>query len=144
MANPYFSSFSSDLLADIVLKEPSISDRHCLIYLDNTEADEVAQLEDLSDNGTFVNEALVGRNKHKRLKENDKIAVSDNARFIFRYGTALQASNFDQDHSNRTVLLVNFDSPSMSKHYISQYRLSERDLKKYLEAIFQGTITIKV
>jgi serine/threonine-protein kinase Chk2 len=45
----------------------------------------VATIEDLSSNGTFINEALIGRNKTRVLQDRDEIIVLDVARFIFRY-----------------------------------------------------------
>jgi len=42
-------------------------------------------LEDISGNGTFVNEALVGRNKRRVLEDRDEISILDEARFTFRY-----------------------------------------------------------
>ena len=55
-------------------------------------------LEDLSSNGTYVNEALVGRNKWRELKEGDEIAVLDKARFVFRYPRTHNANGFDQQY----------------------------------------------
>nr|XP_036580616.1 serine/threonine-protein kinase Chk2 [Colletotrichum truncatum]KAF6788611.1 serine/threonine-protein kinase Chk2 [Colletotrichum truncatum] len=45
---------------DIVVEDPVVSNRHCLIFTENKGGDTVAILEDLSSNGTFVNEANVG------------------------------------------------------------------------------------
>ncbi|KAG7050610.1 CAMK/RAD53 protein kinase [Colletotrichum scovillei] len=79
---------------DIVVDDPIISNRHCLIFTENKGGDTVAILEDLSSNGTFVNEAIVGRNKRRELQEQDEIAVIDKARFIFRYPKSRQSSAF--------------------------------------------------
>jgi len=59
----------------------------------------MAILEDLSSNGTFVNEALVGRNQRRELQEHDEIAVLDKARFIFRYPKTRQTSAFQQQYT---------------------------------------------
>ncbi|EMR68824.1 putative checkpoint kinase 2-like protein [Eutypa lata UCREL1] len=61
--------------------------------------DTVAILEDLSSNGTFVNEAIVGRNKRRELQEQDEIAVLDKARFIFRYPRSRTSSAFLQQYT---------------------------------------------
>ncbi|EPE03954.1 serine threonine-protein kinase chk2 [Ophiostoma piceae UAMH 11346] len=52
---------------DVVLEDPIVSNRHCLIFAEHKGHDTVAVLEDLSSNGTFVNEALVGRNQRLEL-----------------------------------------------------------------------------
>ncbi|KAF9879250.1 hypothetical protein CkaCkLH20_03483 [Colletotrichum karsti] len=84
---------------DIVVDDPVVSNRHCLIFTENKGGDTVAILEDLSSNGTFVNEANVGRNKRGELQEQDEIAVLDKARFIFRYPKTRQTSAFLQQYT---------------------------------------------
>lgn len=56
-------------------------------------------MEDLSGNGTFVNEGYVGRNRRRELKEGDEIAVLDKARFIFRYPRTHNANGFQQQYA---------------------------------------------
>ncbi|KAI9745466.1 MAG: hypothetical protein M1818_001000 [Claussenomyces sp. TS43310] len=70
---------------DLVVDDPIVSNRHCLIFNENKCGDSIAVLEDLSSNGTFVNESMIGRNKRRELKDNDEITVLDQARFSFRY-----------------------------------------------------------
>ena len=53
-------------------------------------------MEDLSSNGTFVNEALIGRNKRRELQEADEISVLDQARFIFYYPQTREGNAFNQ------------------------------------------------
>ena len=55
-------------------------------------------LEDLSSNGTFVNEAMVGRNKRRQLKDQDEITVLDGARFTFRYPKKRNTNAFFQQY----------------------------------------------
>jgi len=50
---------------DLILHDPIVSNRHCLIFTENKGNDTIAVIEDLSSNGTFVNEALIGRNKRR-------------------------------------------------------------------------------
>ena len=83
---------------DIVVDDPVVSNRHCLLFTENNANDTIAVLEDLSSNGTFVNEAIVGRNRRRVLQEYDEIAVSDKARFIFRYPKTRQTSAFKQQY----------------------------------------------
>jgi len=83
---------------DVVVDDPVVSNRHCLIFTENKESDTVAVLEDLSANGTFVNEALIGRNQRRELQESDEIAVLDKARFIFRYPKSRHTSAFHQQY----------------------------------------------
>ena len=56
-------------------------------------------LEDLSSNGTFVKEAIVGRNKRRELADNDEIGVVDDIRFTFRYPRRQRASGFRQQYT---------------------------------------------
>ena len=55
-------------------------------------------MEDLSSNGTFVNEALVGRNKRRELEDSDEISILDGARFIFRYPVNRESNGFRQQY----------------------------------------------
>jgi len=57
-------------------------------------------VEDLSSNGTFVNEGLLGRNKRRQLKDGDEISVMDNGpRFAFRYPKHRETSGFLQKYT---------------------------------------------
>ncbi|KUI56609.1 putative serine/threonine-protein kinase fhkC [Cytospora mali] len=84
---------------DIVVDDPSVSNRHCLVFIENKASDTIAIVEDLSSNGTFVNEAIIGRNQRRELKEGDEIAVLDKARFIFKYPRTRQSSAFLQQYT---------------------------------------------
>lgn len=79
---------------DIVVDDPIVSNRHCLLFAEYKGGDTVAIVEDLSSNGTFVNEAIVGRNQRRELKEQDEIAVLGKARFIFRYPKSRSSNGF--------------------------------------------------
>lgn len=70
---------------DVVVDIPTISNRHCLLFSEHKYGETIAVLEDLSSNGTFVNEAIVGRNKRRELEDGDEITILDEARFLFRY-----------------------------------------------------------
>lgn len=80
---------------DMVLDIPTISNRHCLIFNETRNGDTIAVLEDLSSNGTFVNEAMVGRNKRRELEDGDEITILDEARFVFRYPKSRDSSAFN-------------------------------------------------
>lgn len=56
----------------------------------------MAVVEDLSSNGTFVNEAIIGRNKRRELEDADEISVLDEARFMFYYPRNRDSSPFRQ------------------------------------------------
>ncbi|KAI0908932.1 SMAD/FHA protein kinase [Ustulina deusta] len=84
---------------DVVVDDPVVSNRHCLIFTENKGDDAIAVMEDLSSNGTFVNEAIVGRNQRRELQEQDEIAVMDKARFIFRYPRSRTSSDFLQQYT---------------------------------------------
>ncbi|KAH6660088.1 kinase-like domain-containing protein [Truncatella angustata] len=79
---------------DVIIDDPVISNRHCLLFTEHKGNDTTAVLEDLSSNGTFVNEALVGRNQRRELQDQDEIAVMDKGRFIFRYPRSRMSSAF--------------------------------------------------
>lgn len=81
-----------------MLELPTISNRHCLLFSENRGGDCIAVLEDLSSNGTFVNEAIVGRNKRRELEEGDEITILDEARFIFRYPKSRDSSAFKKEY----------------------------------------------
>lgn len=81
------------------MDDPTISNRHCLIFTEHKSNDTVAIVEDLSSNGTFVNDAIIGRNKRRELKEGDEITVLDKIRFIFKYPKARQTSRFLQQYT---------------------------------------------
>lgn len=84
---------------DIVVDDVSVSNRHCLIFTEHTGQDTVAIVEDLSSNGTFVNEAIIGRNQRRELKDQDEIAVLDKARFIFKYPKSRHTGAFQQNYT---------------------------------------------
>ncbi|MDA4132815.1 MAG: serine/threonine-protein kinase, partial [Thaumarchaeota archaeon] len=75
-----------------------------MLFTENKGQDTVAILEDLSSNGTFVNEAMVGRNQRRELQEKDEIAVLDKARFIFRYPKSRGTSAFLQQYTLKEKL----------------------------------------
>lgn len=70
-----------------------------MIFTENKAHGPVTILEDLSSNGTFVNEAIVGRNQRRELNENDEVAVLDKARFVFKYPKSRKSSRFLQHYT---------------------------------------------
>ena len=76
-----------------------MSNRHCLIFAENKGGDTVAVVEDLSSNGTFVNEAVIGRNKRRELQDQDEITLLDKARFVFRYPKNRDTNHFLQQYT---------------------------------------------
>ena len=85
-------------MGDRVLELPTISNRHCIIFNETKDGKNVAILEDLSSNGTFVNEAIVGRNKRRELEHADQISVLDQARFMFYYTHNRDRNAFRQQY----------------------------------------------
>lgn len=85
--------------SDRTLVNPTVSNRHCLIFRENKGGDSIGVLEDLSGNGTFVNEAYVGRNKRRELHDGDEIAILDETRCVFRYPHARQGKGFHQQYA---------------------------------------------
>ncbi|KAL5379074.1 hypothetical protein DPSP01_008709 [Paraphaeosphaeria sporulosa] len=84
---------------DRQLESPTVSNRHCLLFPENKGGDAIAVLEDLSGNGTFVNDTIVGRNKRRELQEGDEISILDQARFVFRYPSYRDTNGFRQQYS---------------------------------------------
>ncbi|KAF2842994.1 Pkinase-domain-containing protein [Patellaria atrata CBS 101060] len=84
---------------DRVLNDPTVSNRHCLLFYENKGGDMVAIVEDLSANGTFVNEALIGRNKRRELANGDELSIVSYARFLFKYPHNRDRSRFRQQYS---------------------------------------------
>lgn len=76
-----------------------MSNRHCLLFTENNGSDTVAIIEDLSSNGTYVNEAIVGRNQRRELQDQDEIGVHAKVNFIFRYPQSRQTSAFLQQYT---------------------------------------------
>ncbi|EME80151.1 uncharacterized protein MYCFIDRAFT_216120 [Pseudocercospora fijiensis CIRAD86] len=84
---------------DQKVDKPTVSNRHALIFTENKHGDTTAVLEDLSGNGTYVNDALVGRNKRRELEDGDEISIVGEARFIFRYPRIRDGSGFRQQYN---------------------------------------------
>ncbi|KAK4958533.1 serine/threonine protein kinase [Elasticomyces elasticus] len=84
--------------SDLQILVPTVSNRHCLLFHENKYGDSIAVLEDLSGNGTYVNDAIVGRNKRRELNDGDEISVLDQARFIFRYPRSRETNGFLQQY----------------------------------------------
>ena len=70
-----------------------------MLFTENKGSKTVAIVEDLSSNGTYVNEAIVGRNQRRELEDQDEIAVCSGARFIFHYPHSRQSSQFLQQYT---------------------------------------------
>ncbi|KAJ5974050.1 DNA damage response protein kinase DUN1 [Penicillium waksmanii] len=83
---------------DLVINIPTISNRHFLLFSEKRKGDVVAMLEDLSSNGTFVNDAIVGRNKHRELEDGDEVSILNEARFVFRYPRTRDTHGFRQQY----------------------------------------------
>lgn len=83
---------------DLVINIPTISNRHFLLFSEKRKGDVVAMLEDLSSNGTFVNDAIVGRNKHRELEDGDEVSILGEARFVFRYPRTRDTHAFRQQY----------------------------------------------
>lgn len=85
--------------SDRIINVPTVSNRHCLLYNENKNGDTIAVLEDLSGNGTYVNDGYVGRNKQRHLQDGDEVSILDAARFIFRYPRIRDSNGFRQQYT---------------------------------------------
>ena len=81
-----------------MVNSPVVSNRHTLFFCENKGGGILALVEDLSGNGTFVNEALVGRNKRRELEDGDEISIVNEARYVFRYPYSRETSAFKQKY----------------------------------------------
>lgn len=81
-----------------MIELPTISNRHCILFSENKNGKLVAVIEDLSSNGTFVNEVIIGRNKRRELEDGDQISILDQARFTFRYPLSREGNAFRQQY----------------------------------------------
>jgi len=91
-------SISNANFADLRINEITVSNRHCLIFHENRDGHTVALIEDTSGNGTFVNDALVGRNNRRELLDGDEVSILDEARFCFRYARHRNSSSFKEQY----------------------------------------------
>lgn len=90
----------------------------------------VAVLEDLSSNGTFVNDAIVGRNKHRELEDGDEVSILNEARFVFRYPRTRETNGFRQQYRILNQL--------GKGHFATVYLCAERSTgDKYAVKVFE-------
>lgn len=84
---------------DRIINIATVSNRHCLLFAEYKDGNALAVVEDLSGNGTYVNNAFIGRNKRRELQDGDELSVLDKARFIFRYPRNRNGSAFHNQYS---------------------------------------------
>ncbi|KAF2177560.1 Pkinase-domain-containing protein [Zopfia rhizophila CBS 207.26] len=84
---------------DRVINSLTVSNRHALIFPERKSGKYIAVLEDLSVNGTFVNDVLVGLNKRRELADNDKISILDQARFLFKRPCGRTTNRFKEQYA---------------------------------------------
>ncbi|KAJ5922686.1 hypothetical protein N7516_010389, partial [Penicillium verrucosum] len=119
---------------DRVLEIPTISNRHFLIFAEKKKGDMVAVLEDLSSNGTFVNDAIVGRNKHRELEDGDEVSILNEARFVFRYPRTRETNGFRQQYRILNQL--------GKGHFATVYLCAERSTgDKYAVKVFERRLS---
>lgn len=116
----------TDSFSDLVINIPTISNRHFILFAEKRKGDMVAMLEDLSSNGTFVNDAIVGRNKHRELEDGDEISILNEARFVFRYPRTRNTNGFSQQY--RTLQQLG------KGHFATVYLCVERSTGKQFAA----------
>lgn len=83
---------------DLIIDDPRISNRHFTVFGINKGGTVFATLQDSSSNGTFINEALVGRNKRRELSDGDEITLPNKARFMFKYPQYRETSAFHEQY----------------------------------------------
>lgn len=70
---------------DIRLGGADISSRHCQFSLSSSDTREYLMLTDMSSNGTFVNDEVLGRGNTVVLRSGDKIGFARSETYLFRY-----------------------------------------------------------
>lgn len=103
---------------DRIISAPTVSNRHCLLFNENKLGDNIAVLEDLSGNGTYVNNGYVGRNKRRELSDGDEISILDVAQFVFRYPRRRDTNGFRQQYQ--------IDRALGKGHFATVYLCTER------------------
>lgn len=83
---------------DMIIDDPTISNRHFVIFGTNKGGTVFAVLQDSSSNGTFVNDSLVGRNKRRELHDSDEITLPNRSRFLFKYPQYRDTSQFHEQY----------------------------------------------
>lgn len=83
---------------DRIINIATVSNRHCLLFAENKDGNALAMVEDLSGNGTYVNNAFIGRNKRRELHDGDEVSILDKARFIFRYPRSRDGTAFHKQY----------------------------------------------
>nr|KMM69693.1 meiosis-specific serine/threonine-protein kinase mek1 [Coccidioides posadasii RMSCC 3488] len=84
---------------DLILKSATVSNRHCIIYCEEKSGATVAFLQNLSSNGTFVNETFVRRNNRRQLADGDEIAITLEYRFIIKYSRKSHTKSFSEKYT---------------------------------------------
>ncbi|KAK6354243.1 hypothetical protein TWF730_008655 [Orbilia blumenaviensis] len=82
---------------DLRLTQPTVSNRHCVIFREVSGKTSKAIIEDLSANGTFIGGSVVGRNNRRELRNGDEIRLVDGARFMFRYPQQQATGSFSDN-----------------------------------------------
>ncbi|KAG6365290.1 hypothetical protein INS49_006899 [Diaporthe citri] len=92
-----------DSECDVVIDHPYVSSPHCLIYRVIRNGQVCVFLRDLSSNGTFVNENVVGCNQVLELKDWDLITIVDNAQLLFNSSLPIHRT-FGQQYSTLNLI----------------------------------------
>ncbi|KAK6510831.1 hypothetical protein TWF506_009925 [Arthrobotrys conoides] len=85
------------LECDLRLTQPTVSNRHCVIFREVSGKTSKAIIEDLSSNGTFIGGSNVGRNNRRELRNGDEIKLVDGVRFMFRYPQQQATGSFSDN-----------------------------------------------
>lgn len=78
---------------DIILKQNDCSSVHCELQVGKSVGDfYLISIKDLSSNGTFINDVLIGRNNSSLLRDGDRISFAANLHFIVRYNPKFKSN----------------------------------------------------
>lgn len=78
---------------DIIIKESDCSSVHCELQVGKSLSDfYLIAIKDLSSNGTFINNSLIGRNNSSLLRDGDRLSFASNLHYIVRYNAGFKSS----------------------------------------------------
>ncbi|KAJ3294150.1 hypothetical protein HDU79_011410 [Rhizoclosmatium sp. JEL0117] len=132
---------------DIVVLVPQLSKRHCIVFQEVSETEDgnniaTVFIEDLSSNGTFVNNKRLEKGKRRKLFHGDTIKLvqtdkqDENYIWTFRLPKQLETTSFDEEFTMEQHLgSGNFATVKLARHKATSKPFACKILDK---AMFAG------
>lgn len=78
---------------DIIIKQNDCSSVHCELQVGKSVGEfYLISIRDLSSNGTFINDMLIGRNNSSLLRDGDRLSFASNLHYIVRYNPKFKSN----------------------------------------------------